>query len=171
MTKRNARQKISGGRSSLARRRPGRLVVISDRQRLKPHFRRPFLCSISSHPTLFTGTPVAQGVNQIYFNLFAPSGPKPVQGWPVAIWDPSTNTLYAESDALQAARLAGVQDDNAKASAERPPEVAMREESRSAEPSPSKSMPIWISRTSCSNDSKQLEFRFHDDLLLMRRDS
>jgi len=118
-----------------------------------------------------TGTPVAQGVNQIYFNLFAPSGPKPVQGWPVAIWDPSTNTLYAESDALQAARLAGVQDDNAKASAERPPEVAMREESRSAEPSPSKSMPIWISRTSCSNDSKQLEFRFHDDLLLMRRDS
>jgi dienelactone hydrolase len=32
-----------------------------------------------------TGTPVAQSVNQIYFNLFLPSGPKPAQGWPVAI--------------------------------------------------------------------------------------
>jgi Bacterial virulence factor lipase N-terminal len=33
-----------------------------------------------------TGTPVAQSVNQIYFNLFLPSGPKPAQGWPVAIF-------------------------------------------------------------------------------------
>jgi dienelactone hydrolase len=33
-----------------------------------------------------TGTPVAQSVNQIYFNLFLPSGHKPAQGWPVAIF-------------------------------------------------------------------------------------
>ena len=33
-----------------------------------------------------TGTPAPQGVNQIYFNLFLPSGPKPPQGWPVAIF-------------------------------------------------------------------------------------
>jgi hypothetical protein len=33
-----------------------------------------------------TGTPVAQSVNQIYFNLFVPSGSKPAQGWPVAIF-------------------------------------------------------------------------------------
>jgi hypothetical protein len=33
-----------------------------------------------------TGIPVAQSVNQIYFNLFVPSGTKPAQGWPVAIF-------------------------------------------------------------------------------------
>jgi hypothetical protein len=32
-----------------------------------------------------TGTPVVQGTNDIYFNLFLPSGPKPPGGWPVAI--------------------------------------------------------------------------------------
>jgi hypothetical protein len=33
-----------------------------------------------------TGTPVVHGVNEIYFNLFLPSGPKPDGGWPVAIF-------------------------------------------------------------------------------------
>src|SRR5262249_978673 len=33
-----------------------------------------------------TGTPAIQGYNEIYFNLFLPSGPKPVGGWPVAIY-------------------------------------------------------------------------------------
>jgi hypothetical protein len=33
-----------------------------------------------------TGTPVVQGVNEIYFNLYLPSGPRPVGGWPVAIF-------------------------------------------------------------------------------------
>jgi hypothetical protein len=33
-----------------------------------------------------TGTPVVQGTNEIYFNLFLPSGPKPAGGWPVAIF-------------------------------------------------------------------------------------
>jgi hypothetical protein len=32
-----------------------------------------------------SGTPVVQGANEIYFNLFLPSGPKPAGGWPVAI--------------------------------------------------------------------------------------
>src|SRR6266576_3202352 len=32
-----------------------------------------------------TGTPVVQATNQIYFNLFLPSGPKPPGGWPVAL--------------------------------------------------------------------------------------
>ncbi len=31
------------------------------------------------------GAPVKQGTNDIYFNLFLPSGPEPVNGWPVAI--------------------------------------------------------------------------------------
>ncbi len=33
-----------------------------------------------------TGQPVMQGMNQIYFNLFLPSSPKPAAGWPVAIY-------------------------------------------------------------------------------------
>src|SRR5262249_45946367 len=33
-----------------------------------------------------TGTPEVQGYNEVYFNLFLPSGPKPEGGWPVAIF-------------------------------------------------------------------------------------
>ena len=33
-----------------------------------------------------TGTPVVQGTNDIYFNLFLPSGPPPSGGWPVVIF-------------------------------------------------------------------------------------
>src|SRR5262249_30426853 len=33
-----------------------------------------------------TGTPEVKGYNEVYFNLFLPSGPKPAGGWPVAIF-------------------------------------------------------------------------------------
>jgi hypothetical protein len=33
-----------------------------------------------------TGIPAVQETNEIYFNLFVPSGPKPADGWPVAIF-------------------------------------------------------------------------------------
>jgi hypothetical protein len=33
-----------------------------------------------------TGSPMVQGTNEIYFNLYLPSGPKPANGWPVAIF-------------------------------------------------------------------------------------
>ncbi|HEY0432173.1 MAG TPA: Ig-like domain-containing protein, partial [Pyrinomonadaceae bacterium] len=32
-----------------------------------------------------TGTPVMQGTNDVYFNLYLPAGPRPAAGWPVAI--------------------------------------------------------------------------------------
>jgi hypothetical protein len=32
-----------------------------------------------------TGVPVVQSMNEIYFNLFIPSGPEPAGGWPVAL--------------------------------------------------------------------------------------
>ena len=32
-----------------------------------------------------SGTPFVQGTNDIYFNLFLPSGPQPADGWPVVI--------------------------------------------------------------------------------------
>jgi hypothetical protein len=33
-----------------------------------------------------TGTPEVQGVNELFFNLYLPSGAKPAAGWPVAIF-------------------------------------------------------------------------------------
>ncbi len=33
-----------------------------------------------------TGSPAVQGVNEVYFNLFLPSGPEPAGGWPVALF-------------------------------------------------------------------------------------
>lgn len=32
-----------------------------------------------------TGTPRVRGTNEVYFNLYLPSGPRPAAGWPVAI--------------------------------------------------------------------------------------
>jgi hypothetical protein len=37
-----------------------------------------------------TGTPVVQGVNEVYFNLYLPSLPMPAGGWPVAIFGHGT---------------------------------------------------------------------------------
>ncbi len=37
-----------------------------------------------------TGTPTVQGVNEVYFNLYLPSGPEPLGGWPVAIFGHGT---------------------------------------------------------------------------------
>ena len=33
-----------------------------------------------------SGRPEVQGVNQLFFNLYLPSGPKPLHGWPVAMF-------------------------------------------------------------------------------------
>jgi hypothetical protein len=49
-----------------------------------------------------TGTPVVQRVNEIYFNLFLPSGPTPAGGWPVAIFG-HPNGGYKEDPALSVA--------------------------------------------------------------------
>jgi hypothetical protein len=52
-----------------------------------------------------TGTPAVQGVNEIYFNLFLPSGPEPEDGWPVAIYGHG-NTKDKNDSFLVAAKLA-----------------------------------------------------------------
>jgi hypothetical protein len=49
-----------------------------------------------------TGTPAVQGVNEIYFNLFLPSGPTPAGGWPVAIFG-HPNGGYKEDPSLSVA--------------------------------------------------------------------
>ena len=47
-----------------------------------------------------TGTPVVQGMNDVFFTLFLPAGPRPANGWPVAIFghgfgDNRHNSPYA----------------------------------------------------------------------------
>jgi len=39
-----------------------------------------------------TGTPVVQGENELFFNLYLPSGVMPAGGWPVAIFMPGTGS-------------------------------------------------------------------------------
>jgi hypothetical protein len=52
-----------------------------------------------------TGTPVAPVTNDIYFNLFLPSGTKPESGWPVAIFGHG-NTGNKNNAFLVAAKMA-----------------------------------------------------------------
>ena len=52
-----------------------------------------------------TGVPVVQGTNEIHFDLVIPSGPKPSNGWPVAIFGHG-NTGGNNNDFLSAAKMA-----------------------------------------------------------------
>ncbi len=52
------------------------------------------------------GTPVVQGVNDIYFNLVLPSGSKPEGGWPVAIFAHGGNGNKNEAMTWVAASMA-----------------------------------------------------------------
>jgi hypothetical protein len=49
-----------------------------------------------------TGMLAVQGVNEIYFNLYLPSGPMPTGGWPVAIFG-RPNSAYKEDPSLSVA--------------------------------------------------------------------
>ena len=63
---------------------PGSVASIAFGKYLSPDY--------EVHPTQYipavgtrSGTPEVQGTNEMYFNLFLPSGPMPSNGWPVAI--------------------------------------------------------------------------------------
>ena len=53
-----------------------------------------------------TGTPEPQGIQDIVFNLFLPSGPQPPQGWPVAIFGHGGGNTKEEHPWQYAASLA-----------------------------------------------------------------
>jgi hypothetical protein len=53
-----------------------------------------------------SGTPAVQGVNEIFFNLLLPSGPKPDNGWPVAIYGHGSGSDKNYNAFLVAATLA-----------------------------------------------------------------
>jgi hypothetical protein len=53
-----------------------------------------------------TGAPAVQGTNEIYFNLFLPAGPRPVAGWPVAIYGHGNTESKARSFNVAAAMAA-----------------------------------------------------------------
>lgn len=69
--------------------------------------------SIPAVPTL-TGVPAVQNTQDIYFNLFLPSGPRPPSGWPVAIFghgfgDNKNNSPVAVAAALAAQGIASIE--------------------------------------------------------------
>jgi hypothetical protein len=54
-----------------------------------------------------TGTPVAQGTNQVQFSLFLPAGVKPAGGWPVAIFGHGFTDSKNGAPPIVAGTLAG----------------------------------------------------------------
>lgn len=63
---------------------PGAVSAIAFGKYASPDYEKPakFIPAVGTR----TGTPAVQGTNDIYFNLFLPSGQKPAAGWPVAIF-------------------------------------------------------------------------------------
>jgi hypothetical protein len=60
-----------------------------------------------------TGIPRVQSVNEIYFNLFLPAGPKPPGGWPVAIFghgfgDSKNNSPFIVASSMAASGIATI---------------------------------------------------------------
>jgi fermentation-respiration switch protein FrsA (DUF1100 family) len=63
---------------------PGAVSAIAFGRYAAPDYETPakFIPAVGTR----TGTPEAQGTNDIYFNLFLPRGSQPANGWPVAIF-------------------------------------------------------------------------------------
>jgi dienelactone hydrolase len=60
-----------------------------------------------------TGSPAQRGTNQVYFNLFLPSGPRPAGGWPVAIFghgltDNKNNSPFVVASTMANAGIATI---------------------------------------------------------------
>ena len=60
-----------------------------------------------------TGVPAVQSTEDVYFNLFVPSGPSPQSGWPVAIFghgfgDSKNNSPFAVASVMAAAGVATI---------------------------------------------------------------
>jgi dienelactone hydrolase len=63
---------------------PGAVSAIAFGKYASPDYETPakFIPAVGTR----TGTPEVRGTNDIYFNLFLPSGSQPANGWPVAIF-------------------------------------------------------------------------------------
>ncbi|HEU4646910.1 MAG TPA: hypothetical protein VFS80_15250 [Burkholderiales bacterium] len=63
---------------------PGAVSAIAFGKYASPDYETPakFIPAVGTR----TGTPEVQGTNDIYFNLFLPSGSQPANGWPVTIF-------------------------------------------------------------------------------------
>ncbi|MEX2198220.1 MAG: hypothetical protein WD886_05380 [Burkholderiales bacterium] len=63
---------------------PGAVSAIAFGMYASPDYETPakFIPAVGTR----TGTPEVQGTNDLYFNLFLPSGSQPANGWPVAIF-------------------------------------------------------------------------------------
>jgi len=63
---------------------PGSVGTIAFGKYVSPDYETPakYIPAVGTR----TGIPAVQGTNEIYFNLFLPSGTQPANGWPVAIF-------------------------------------------------------------------------------------
>ena len=76
---------------SLLRIRPGAVAEVAFGKYLSPEYMVRPDDYIPPVPT-YSGTPVVQRMNEVYFNLFIPAGPAPASGWPVAIFGHGSGT-------------------------------------------------------------------------------
>ncbi|HJY79776.1 MAG TPA: hypothetical protein VKK81_01650 [Candidatus Binatia bacterium] len=62
---------------------PGAVGTLAFGKYLSPDYEAAgkFIPPVGTH----SGTPEVQGMNEVFFNLFLPSGPQPPDGWPVAL--------------------------------------------------------------------------------------
>jgi pimeloyl-ACP methyl ester carboxylesterase len=69
---------------SMVRAVPGAVATVAFGKYLSPDYQvhpGQYIPAVATR----TGNPVVQSMNEIYFNLFLPSGPEPAGGWPVAL--------------------------------------------------------------------------------------
>jgi hypothetical protein len=64
---------------------PGAIGTVAYGKFTSPDYETPQR-AIPAYPTDKKVQPVPQGMNDIYVNLYLPSGPRPARGWPVAIF-------------------------------------------------------------------------------------
>lgn len=90
---------------------PGAVGQVAFGKYLSPDYETPekFIPAVGT----LSGTPTAQGTNEIFFTLILPASPKPANGWPVAIFghgftDYNNNSPFAVAASMAAAGIATV---------------------------------------------------------------
>ena len=83
---------------------PGAIQQLAYGKYLSPNYEVPgeYIPAVGTR----TGTPVVQGVNEIFFDVYIPSGTRPPNGWPVAIYGHGLGNNKNNEAAFLAALLA-----------------------------------------------------------------
>jgi hypothetical protein len=83
---------------------PGAVGELAFGKYLSPDYETAgkFIPPVGTH----SGTPEVRGMNEVFFNLFLPSGPKPPGGWPVALFGHGSGSNKNDAPFLVAGTLA-----------------------------------------------------------------